>query len=625
MAFGVVLDSSPESSLALTLQVVMAVGAGIGAQLLADGLRIPSIVLLLGFGIALGPDGFGLLQPQSLGVGLEVIISLAVALILFEGGLNLRLADLGTVSGAMRNLVSLGVLVTLVGGGVAAHYLGEFPWPLAFLYAALVTVTGPTVIGPLLRQVPVDRQVAALLEGEGVLNDPVGAVLAVVVLNVVLTGDTGLMDVGAGLLQRLGVGAAIGALGGWSLGFLFRSERFPPQDLKNLAALAGLWGLYSVAQTVQSESGLMAAVVAGLVLQRSAGPEQRLLKRFKGQLTTLAVSLLFVLLAADLSIDSVLALGWGGLLTVLALMLLVRPVNILLSTWNTDLSWQQKVFLAWVAPRGIVSASVASLFSILLTAGGVTGGDSVKGLVFLTITLTVVLQGLTAGRVARLLGICSSQTPGAVIVGSNPLGRLVARVFQEHGEPVTLVDTNLEDCGRATQENLRVVVGSALDAQVLEEAGVAEVGTFLAATQNPAVNGVLAQRVAEEFYPPRVLVALAPDPGTTSQVQSAFGEGTVKTWNQWLETDQVRLLETTLTLEDSSYWTNVVQNTEVLPLALHRQGQVLLVTPSMDWQPGDRLLYLVHIPYPQRRPAEAPLTFEPVPLENLAATLLPQG
>src|SRR4028118_1583971 len=204
-----------EGSFELTLQMVMAVLAGITAQVVAEYLKVPSIVFLLLFGVLLGPDGFGLLHPQKLGAGLEVIVALSVAVILFEGGLNLELRDLGKVSGSLRNMVTLGTLITLLGGGMAAHWLGEFPWSIAFLYASLVVVTGPTVISPLLKQVQVDRRVATILEGEGVLIDPAGAILAVVVLNTILNRDAGPEAVIIGLTLRLGVGGAIGAIGGW--------------------------------------------------------------------------------------------------------------------------------------------------------------------------------------------------------------------------------------------------------------------------------------------------------------------------------------------------------------------------------------------------------------------------
>jgi len=344
-----------------------------------------------------------------------------------------------------------------------------------------------------------------------VLIDPVGAILAVVVLDVILNGNAAPLSVASGLLLRLGIGGGIGALGGWLLGQFLKQAKFLSEGQKNLVVLAGVWGLFGLAQSIRSESGLMTVVLAGLVLRASSIPDERLLRRFKEQLTILAVSILFVLLAADLSIASLFALGWGAGLTVLALMFVVRPLNVAVCTWNSGLNWRQKLFMCWVAPRGIVSASVASLFAILLTQRGISGGEAIKALVFLTILSTVFLQGLTARWVAEWLGITSKQATGAVIVGCNPLSLLIGRMFQERGESVVLIDTDLAACKLAEQEGLRAIASSALDTDVLEQAGLGRAGTFLALTSNGQVNQVLAQRAAEEFQPPRVLAVVPGD------------------------------------------------------------------------------------------------------------------
>lgn len=593
-----------ESSFELTLQMVMTVLAGISAQVVAEYLKVPSIVFLLIFGIILGRDGLGLLHPQQLGVGLEVIVALSVAVILFEGGLNLELRDLGKVSGSLRNLVTLGTLITLLGGGMAAHWLGEFPWSIAFLYAALVVVTGPTVVSPLLKQVQVDRQVATILEGEGVLIDPVGAILAVVVLDTILNGDAEPWAVILGLILRLGIGAAIGAVGGWLLGLFLKRASFISEELKNLVVLAGMWGLFGLAQTIRSESGLMATVVSGLVVGASALPEERLLRRFKGQLTILGVSVLFILLSADLSIASIFALGWGSLFTVLVLMFVVRPISITLCTWNSGLNWRQKFFLAWVAPRGIVSASVASLFAILLTERGINGGDSIKALVFLTIMMTVFFQGLTARWIANWLQLhINSGVTGAVIIGCNPLSRLIARLYQERGETVVLIDTDPEACKKAEQENLRVFQSSGLDINVLEEAGLDSMGTFLAMTNNGEVNLVLAQRAAEEFKPPRVLAVFPRDPQTTTtnntKVNQAFvPQLPIKAWNQYLSDGQVKLGQTTLKEPEfafqKAHLEALIRSGELMPLLMEREAGLQVVSSAENWQLGDEIIYLLH-------------------------------
>jgi NhaP-type Na+/H+ or K+/H+ antiporter len=594
-----------EASFEITQQMVIAVFAGITAQVLAAYLKLPSIVLLLVFGILLGSDALGLLHPHLLGTGLEVIVALATAIILFEGGLNLDLRELGKVSVSLQLLVTLGTLITLLGGSMAAHWLGEFPWNIAFLYASIVVVTGPTVVGPLLKQINVDRQVATLLEGEGVLIDPVGAILAFVVLDTILNGDTDPINAIIGLLLRLGVGASIGAAGGYLMSLIFKRADFLSLELKNLVVLAVLWSLFTLAQMIRNESGVMTTVIAGAVFANSSVPEERSLRRFKGQLTILSVSVLFILLAADLSIASVFALGWGSLFTVLVLMFIVRPINILCCTWNSDLNWRQKLFLSWVAPRGIVSASVASLFAISLTKRGVNGGEAIKALVFLTILMTVFCQGLTAGTIAKWLQITSKEATGLVIVGCNPLSLLIARFFQERGEAVVMIDTDPKCFAEAEAQNLRVIASSALDTGVLEEAGLASMGTFLAMTNNGEVNFVLAQRAAEEFDPPRVLAVFPRDPQASTsadnKVDQAFVQDLgIKTWNEYLNSGRVKLGTTTLDESELSNQKNRIQEKiragDLVPLLVEREKRLQIIPAAIDWQAGERIIYLLHDP-----------------------------
>lgn len=602
------LEDEMEASLEITLQIAIAVIAGISAQVLATYLKIPGIVFLLLFGIILGGDGLGLLHPQLLGTGLNVIVALCTAIILFEGGLNLDLNDLGKLSASLRHLVTFGTLITLLGGSMAAHWLGEFPWSIAFLYASIVVVTGPTVISSLLKEANVDRQVAMLLEGEGILIDPVGAILAFVVLDTILNGDTDIVKAFIGLNLRLGVGSAIGAAGGWLMSFIFKRANFISFELKNLVVLALLWGLFALAQTIRSESGLMATVVAGIVFANSSVPEERLLRRFKGQLTILSLSVLFVLLSADLSIASVFALGWGSFFTVLVLMFIVRPIDIIVCTWNSDLNWRQKLFLSWVAPRGIVCASIASLFAILLTERGINGGDSIKALVFLTIMMTVFCQGLTAARIAKWLKITSTEATGIVIVGCNPLSILVARIFKERGETVVMIDTQPEARELAESEDLRVLASSALDDNVLEEAGLGSLGTFLAVTNNGEVNYILAQRAVEEFDPPRVLAVFPRDPqantneNNTTILQAFFPELQIKIWNDYITDGRVKLGTTTLNEpgfdSQQSHIQTLMWAGELIPLVRERDGRLLVMPATEDWQPGDRIIYLLHDPRP---------------------------
>ena len=634
-----------DTSFELTLQIVLTVLAGVTAQVVGEYARVPSIIFLLIFGVSLGPDGLGLLHPQDLGVGLEVIVALSVALILFEGGLSLELSELGQVSTSLRNLVTFGIFITLIGGGMAAHWLGEFPWSLAFLYASLVVVTGPTVINPLLRQVKVDRKVATLLEGEGVLIDPVGAILAVVVLDIILNGDTDPTFVVGGLIVRLGIGSLIGGLGGAAIGLFLKRASFLSEDLRNLFVLGGLWGLFGLAQLIRSESGLMATVVAGLVVRSLSVPDERLLRRFKGQLTVLAVSVLFILLAADLSIASVFALGRGAVLTVLVLMVVVRPVNVWACTRTSDLNWRQKLFLGWVAPRGIVSASVASLFAILLTERGISGGDAIKALVFLTIIMTVLVQGLTAGLFARWLGLTDIKAVGAVIVGCSPLSLLIARLIKENGDPVMLIDTDETACEAAQQEGIDVIVSSALDRDALEKAGLVKAGTFLAMTKNGEVNAVVAQRALEEFEPPKVVAILPKDkdfsdlPNQGQLKEAKTPKLLLKKWNTYIQDGEVRLGETWLrdanTLFQEAHLKALIRSGEMIPILVERDGVLQVAVGEESWKIGDRIIYLLHDAkpkllkrlsggsQPQKLVLETLPTVEEVPIPEPASSPLP--
>ncbi|MGB8700985.1 MAG: cation:proton antiporter [Thermosynechococcaceae cyanobacterium] len=603
-----------EGNLELTLLMVMTVVAGISAQIIAAFLKVPSIVFLLLLGILLGPSALGLLNPNLLGEGLEVIVSLSVAIILFEGGLNLTFREIKAVSGSLRNLVVLGTLITLLGGSAVAHWFAEFPWQLAFIYASLVVVTGPTVVAPLLKQVGAERRVATLLEGEGVLIDPVGAILAVVVLNIVLRGNADFVMVLSGLASRLALGGLLGVGGGWLLSQILKKARFLSDELRNLTVLAGLWGLFGLSQALISESGLMTAVSLGMMLRSAELPEERLLRRFKNQLSLLSISILFILLSADLSIDGLFALGWPGLFAVLGLMLIVRPLNVLVSTWNSDLNWRQKLFLAWVAPRGIVAASVASLFSIALTKAGINGGDAIKALVFLTILLTVFLQGLTARWVAQWLKVQSKEATGAMIVGCNPFGRAVAHLIQDYGEAVVMIDANPDYCAQAQAENLPVVLTSALDMEALSEAGVATVGSFLAVTSNPEVNSVLAQRVLEEFHPPRVLAASLNAPSNSSlqvpaeklsapDVMRAFSSQlSIKDWAEYFTAKTVKIGETTLEAgserfeRQCTHLSALAKIGKLIPVLIVRQDRLRIAQADEDWQPEDRVIYLLHTP-----------------------------
>lgn len=588
----------------LTVLIVIAVIAGVLAQVVANYFRVPSIVFLLIFGLGLGRSGLRLIEPQSLDSGLEVIISLSVALILFEGGLKLQLQNLGKVSSTIRNLTTVGALISLIGGGIAAYYFGEFPWSIAFLYASLVVVTGPTVIDSILKEVNLDRRLATILEGEGVLIDAVGAILAVVVLGVVLNNDASVFEIIQTLILKLGVGAIIGVVGGWLLGGFLRRSQFLADDIKSSVVLAAVFGCFTIAQSLQTESGLLTAVLMGIVVRAQSIPDERLLLKFNGQLTILMVSVVFVLLAANLSISSILVLGWGGVVTVLVIMAIVRPLNILVSTWNSGLNWRQKLFLAWCAPRGIVAASVASLFATILTEKGINGGASIKALVFLTIAMTVFFQGLTAKWVAQRLGVDNQNVEGVVIIGCNPLGLVVAKLLQNAGQSVSMIDTNAEACKQAIAQNIPAVISNAMDIKTLAYGGLDYAGTYIALTINPDINLAIAQRVLEEFQPPRVIAVYPPQDLLLprSPIQQAFSSRVpIKAWNQYLiqkevQMGEIKLTENTENIElQLAQFNSLLITGNLLPIAVERKDMQIVTTDSV-WKAGDRIFYLLYTP-----------------------------
>jgi Trk K+ transport system NAD-binding subunit len=317
------------------------------------------------------------------------------------------------------------------------------------------------------------------------------------------------------------------------------------------------------------------------------------------------VSVLFILLAADLSIASVFALGWGSVWTVLILMFVVRPISVFCCTINSSLNWRQKLFISWIGPKGIVSASVASLFAIVLTQSGINGGDAIKALVFLTIMMTVFIQGLTARWVAKLLKITSSSATGAVIIGCNPLSRIIARLLQSEGESVVLIDTDPKACEMARKDDLEVFQSSGLDPEVLEEAGISSMGTFVALTNNGEVNLVLAQYAIDEFQPPRVL-AIFPHQSNNnnSKISPALtNQVAIKQWNTYIEDQQFKLGKTVLKEEDLSFQQAhldaLIRTGELLPLLIKREDNLQIVKASEQWKTHDEIIYLLHDPRPQ--------------------------
>ena len=379
--------------------------AGASARLLAAVSGLPGVVLLLLSGLLIGRSGLGLVEPLDLGPGLGTVVGLLVSLVLFDGGLNLRLPG-DTIRATVKRIAVLRLLISLGAGLLAAHWLAGLSWSVAAVFSAIVLATGPTVVTPLVRQIRLAAPLGDVLEAEGLVLEPIGAVLALLLLELVLGNLHGWRELVLGLLERLGGGVLIGASVGWLLSELL--QRLKPDQSSGLPlqlTLGMLFLMYGLSEWLLPESALPASVAAGIVVGRRQTVHTADLDGLIQELAQLAITMLFPLLAADVSWAELSPLGWGGISCVLVLMLVVRPVAVGVATVGLPLNLTQKLFLGWLAPRGIVTASVASLFAIRLEQAGILGAGRLQGLVFLTILMTVGLQGLTAQPLARALGL----------------------------------------------------------------------------------------------------------------------------------------------------------------------------------------------------------------------------
>ncbi|HWL11257.1 MAG TPA: sodium:proton antiporter [Planctomicrobium sp.] len=478
--------------IALTSLIVF----GTGAQWLAWRLRLPSILLLLGCGFLAGP-GLQIVRPDEMfGELLFPFISLCVAVILFEGSLSLHFTELKEMGAILLWLLTVGMLITWGLGALAAHLILGMPWFPSILLGAILVVTGPTVIGPILRQIRPSGIVGPIARWEGIVIDPVGAILAVLVYEAYSSSvENGTPWVIAqGLTMSLLAGIASGVIAAGVLIRLLRNHQIP-DHLESLVTLLFVVLSFTCANLVQSESGLISVTVMG-VLVANSGISLKQILEFKESLSLLLISGLFILLAARVNPESFTALGWQGLLFVAFMILVVRPVSILASTWNSKLKWQEKVFLSWLAPRGIVAAAVASIFAIKL---GPEDGAGLVPAIFTLIVGTVVIYGLTAYPLARKLGLASDDPQGLLIVGAHPFSQAVGRIIQEAGFPVLLVDTNWRNISTARMEGLRTIDMNILQEEIGEQLDLGGIGRSLAMTSNDEVNTLASMNLADLF------------------------------------------------------------------------------------------------------------------------------
>ncbi len=490
--------------------VVLILTLGVGAQWLAWRLRLPSILLLLAFGILAGPisalflpDGEPLLAPSDL-IGDDLLlplISLAVGLILYEGGLTLRFRDIAANDRVVWMLISLGALVTWIGVAVCGVFFMGLPPGIAILLGAILTVTGPTVIGPLLNFIRPVGPSAAILRWEGIAIDPIGALLAVLVFEVLLAGHGG-EGIGGTLFMMLKsvvltvvVGGGLGAAAAWLLVELLR-RYLVPEQLQNPVSLLLVVVVFAVSDQIQKESGLLATTIMGIVLANQRQVDVHHILEFKENLRVLLLSALFIVLGSRIELDGFRDVGLGVLPFLFVLIVFIRPIGVWLATRGSKLDLKQRAMIAMVAPRGIVAAAVAAVFGLTLEAEGIVGANLLSPIVFSVIIVTVAFYGLTAGPFARKLGIADANPQGVLFVGAFPWVRDLALVLHKRGVKVRLVDANYQNIQSARMAGLDVWYGNALGEHAMDEINLTGIGRAFAATPNDEVNALVAQRFA---------------------------------------------------------------------------------------------------------------------------------
>lgn len=496
----------------ILFRLVAVVVVGVGAQWLSWRLGFPSILLLLLCGILAGPVT-GILDPDAiLGDLLVPVVSLSVALILFEGGLSLRFRELRRVESVVGRISTLGAAITWLLATVLAVYLFDLPWRMGAVLGAIFLVTGPTVVGPLLRAIRPSGSVGHVLKWEGIVTDPIGAILAVLIFESLLLGnqdDTTRVTLAAAA-RTVFLGGGIGLAAAWVFLQMLRWHLIP-DFLHNSFSLMLVFLAFAGGHMVQHEGGLLTVTVMGIALANQSRVKIAHIVEFKEDLRVLLISFLFIVLAARLSPEHLQAVGWRHLVFLAGLILVVRPLTVLFSTLGSGVSWRERAFLASVAPRGIVSAAMASVLALELHHRGYEEAELFVPLAFTVIIGTVVIYGLGAGPIARWLGVADSNQQGVLILGAHAWARQLGLALKEH-VPVLMVDSNRHNVSQARMAGLRAQHGNLLGEHFVETLDLAGLGRHLALTSNDEVNALACLHMEEVFGRSEVYQLVEEDP-----------------------------------------------------------------------------------------------------------------
>lgn len=488
---------------------------GILAQWVAWKFKIPAILPLILIGLFVGPiaaeyfseDGSKWIEPiwngkKGLfpGDGLFYFVSLAIGIILFEGGLTLRKSEVQNVGPVITKLITLGSLVTFIGAGVSAHYVFDLSWEMSLLFSALIIVTGPTVISPILRNIPLKKDVAAVLKWEGILIDPIGALAAVLVFEFISVG-------GEGFTQTALLEFAKILLFGFTFGFTFGhgliaivNKKLVPHYLLNVVSLSMVLLVFVLSDLLAHESGLLSVVVMGMVIGNSKIKSFEELLYFKESLSVLLISILFILLSANINISQLLLVfNWKAAVLFALVVFVIRPLAVLVSTQNSTLLFNEKLFISWVGPRGIVAAGIASLFGTKLMNNGVAGAEYITPLVFMIVLGTVLLNATTARVVAKAIGVFLKNSDAILIVGASDAARIIAKYLQKNNRRVLMLDRNKDYVQQANDDGIKAFNVDIYNDNLDDNIELNDVGYLIAMSGSDEVNKYAVDSMSDVF------------------------------------------------------------------------------------------------------------------------------
>ena len=479
-----------------TLMLIMLI-AGLASQWLAWKIRIPAIVILIATGLLLGPVT-GVIELAMSQTELTELIGMGVAIILFEGGMDLKMGEFRRVGHGIGRLTIAGPPIAWVFGALAAHYVAGLSWPVSWVLGAILVVTGPTVILPLLQQARLNRESSSLLKWEGIVNDPVGVLLAVLTFQYFTLAGSDWSQVAIGLGTAIAVAALLGGLGGWFTGWLYRRGAVPPH-LKAPLLMVLVLTAYWLSNQVQHEAGLLTVTVMGLVIGNMKLVEREPLRRFKENLTIVLLSVLFIVIPTQLNIEHLSLLNWGVVAFVFVVLLLVRPLTIALSTLGAPMRGRDKILLAWIAPRGIVAAATAGIFGPALVAAGYPDAEALLPIVFLIIIVTVLAHGLTLAPLAQKMSLAAKEENGLLIVGASPWTLALAQTLKKLKVDVVVADGSYQQLKPIRMNGIKVYYGEILSEHAEHELEDDHLSFLLCATDNYYYNALVCKAQGHEF------------------------------------------------------------------------------------------------------------------------------